>query len=522
MGSMRDHARPIVRKRSRHHARLAWPLLVIFLLGLNVYLFVLRGLPTATGGAEQHPPDPAPAALSARAPAGPSEERFESSLGEMQGVAGSRGELDPRPGDGAEAAGRADPPRLAAAAFGPVGTRFDLAKAKRVAGQRSMEQWCHQAAGDISQGDTFSTALSRQGMAAGQIFAIIEALKPVLNFRQCRQGERFEALIRPDGKLYRFVYLKSPEVSYVAERDDGRLVGRREKHQAEVTAVPVAVRIHGSLWQSLAGLEQRANLVAMIVDIFAWDIDFYVDTHPGDTIRLLIERHSVDGQFARWGRILAAEYSGDVGVHRAFWFDATGGRPEAEGTRGYFDEHGDSLRKAFLKSPLKFARISSSYGMRVHPVLGFNKMHNGIDFSAPIGTPVWAPADGTVLHAGWLGSCGKAIELRHANGYQTIFCHLSRIDRAVSKGKRVRQKQVIAKVGSTGRSTGPHLHYGMKLHGHYVNPLGQKFPPAKPVPKAELPTFTRAIAPLLESLEAIGLPNAGRTASAMPPREDAG
>lgn len=160
--------------------------------------------------------------------------------------------------------------------------------------------------------------------------------------------------------------------------------------------------------------------------------------------------------------------------------------------------------------------------MRVHPVLGFNKMHNGIDFSAPTGTPVWAPADGTVLHAGWLGSCGKAIHLRHANGYQTVYCHLSRIESAVRKGKRVRQKQVIAKVGNTGRSTGPHLHYGMKMSGRHVNPLGQKFPPAKPVPRAELPAYKRAISPLVKRLEAIGLPNAGRTASARPQKEEAG
>ena len=501
-----------------------WPLLVLVLLGLNIYLFGFRGLPGLTDGADPAsalaPKIPRPAASPRPSP--DAQERFVSQLGEMRGVAGSRDQATKAASFGLGGSDHYGQLRLAASALTWSGSRFDLSQSKGVAGQRSMEQWCRRASGAVAQGDTFTTALSRQGIAAGQIFAVIEALKPVLNFRQCRHGERFEALVRPDGKLHRFAYLKAPEVSYVAERSAGRLVGRRVAHKAEVTRVPVAVRIQGSLWQSMAGLEQRANLVAMIVDIFAWDIDFYVDTHPGDTIRLLIERYTVDGQHARWGRILAAEYAGDIGTHRAFWFDATGGRPEREGTRGYFDAQGDSLRKAFLKSPLKFARVSSSYGMRVHPVLGFNKMHNGIDFSAPIGTPVWSPADGTVLKSGWMGSCGKGIVLRHVNGYQTIYCHLSWIDPAVRPGKRVRQKQGIAKVGNTGRSTGPHLHYGMKLRGRHVNPLGQKFPPAKPVPKAELPAYKKAIAPLVEQLEAVGQPSAGRTAAAKTPVEEAG
>ncbi|MFH1922499.1 MAG: hypothetical protein ABIP48_21775, partial [Planctomycetota bacterium] len=377
MGSFRDHARPLERKRSRHRSHFIWPLLMVTLLGLNVYLFAFRGLPSTHGDPGRGRPGSGETTTATQ----PAEDRFVSPLGEMRGVAGSRGESDPDVSNQAAASLPPSQLRLAASALSWAGVRFDLARAKGVAGQRSMEQWCHQASGAMAQGDTFTTALTRQGIQTSQVVALIEALKPVFNFRQCRNGERFEALLRPDGKLHRFAYRKSPEVSYVADRSDGRLVGRRMRHKAEVSSVPVTVRIQGSLWQSLTGLEQRANLVAMIVDIFAWDIDFYVDTHPGDTIRLIIERHTVDGRHARWGRILAAEYAGDIGVHRAFWYDATGGKPEQEGTQRYFDSQGDSLRKAFLKSQLMFARVSARYGMLVHPVICVNKMHYGIDFS---------------------------------------------------------------------------------------------------------------------------------------------
>jgi murein DD-endopeptidase MepM/ murein hydrolase activator NlpD len=305
-------------------------------------------------------------------------------------------------------------------------------------------------------------------------------------------------------------------LSFQVDRRGGELVGRRITEQADIRLAPIALRIKDSLYASLDRAGESPALVMMIVDIFAWDIDFYIDTYQGDEIRLLVEKLSVDGEFVRYGQILAAEYRGQVGVHRAFRYETDDGKV------GYYDQDGGSLRKAFLKSPLKFTRISSGFGNRVHPILGFSKMHLGIDLAAPRGTPIWAPADGSVVFSGRKGVSGNLVVLRHANGYQTVFAHLHTIASAVRKGSRVIQKQVIGTVGSTGRSTGPHLHYGMKKDGRHVNPFRQRFPPADPVPASQMKTFLRAIAPLIRQLEAIQLPQSTRTAAVTSERKDAG
>ncbi len=473
-----------------------WLILLVSLLGINIYLFGIRGLPELTTPKSPDKKVP-PHSFNHKKHLRPTNKKaFTSSMGEMLGVAGVRESPDP-------SEDISDPdqksPLLIPHMWAYPNEKFNLQRAKGVAGQRSIEQWCHRIEGAIEPGDNMAHALVRSGIDSKQAFGIIQALKPVFNFRLCRIGERFEALQAPDGTIHRFSYHKNAEVSYLVRREGNSLIGERKKYDAKMDILPVGVSIHGSLWTSLDKLPKRADLVARIVDIFAWDIDFYMDTHPGDKMRFLIERYSVDGKFTRWGRILAAEYSGDIGVHRAFWYQSK----TDDSTIGYFDEKGGSLRKAFLKSPLKFARISSRFGMRVHPTLGFTKMHNGVDLAAPRGTPIWAPADGTVTVAGRRGASGIMLKLRHANGYETVFCHLSKISKGVRVGARVHQKQVIARVGSTGRSTGPHLHYGMKLRGRYINPMNRKFPPAKPVPKSEMKAYKDLIAPVIEQLDEI-------------------
>ncbi|HOX43932.1 MAG TPA: M23 family metallopeptidase [Myxococcota bacterium] len=457
------------RSPGRPRGRNPWPWLVGGLLLLNIYLFGIRGLP--------RPQAPEPAAAPAAA-SPPGEAPFRSALGEIRGVAGVR-------------LAHAQPARTAALTSGP---RFDLEAAEGVAGQRAFTDWCEPRAGQIGRGETFGVAVMRAGLDGPQTTRLVDALRDVLDFRRCREGDAFELLVCPGGGLQRFVYRKSAELAYRVDRRGERLEGRREERRAEVELAEVGVRIERCLYCSL-----EDALVAELVDIFAWDIDFYVDTQNGDTVRLLVERKRLDGKVIGYGRVLAAEYDGrSVGAHRALRYTS------ADGKAGFYDEQGGSLRKAFLKSPLKFARITSGFGTRVHPILGYSRVHAGIDFGAPTGTPVWAPADGTVLFAGRKGGYGNTVVLRHANGYQTLYAHLSSIK--VKAGARVQQKAVIAAVGSTGLSTGPHLHYGMTLHGKNVSPMAQRFPPAEPVPRAELDAFRGATAPLLDRLGRIRLP----------------
>ncbi|MBW1806563.1 MAG: M23 family metallopeptidase [Deltaproteobacteria bacterium] len=467
---------------------------------MNVYLIFFKGLP---GSQQSSLINEEPATSFATRKQNQNSDcssKFASQLGEINGISGIRdsGSIVSEPG-----------PHNSS-------LRFDLEEAQAIAGLRSLDQWCQRISGSIENGDTFVTALSRQGLERSQVFSIIASLRNIMDFRRCRAGERFDMLRSPTGRIERFTYYKSPIVSYRVKRSSKKLVGRQVKENAEVQLASIAIRIKGSVYASLERSGESPALVFELVDIFAWDIDFYIDTHPGDTIKLLVEKIMANDTFVRYGRILAAEYSGDIGDHRAFLYQTANQRI------GFYDEHGESLRKAFLKSPLKFSRISSVFGMRVHPILGFSKRHLGVDLAAPRGTPIWAPGDGTVTFAGRKGISGKLVVIRHANGYETIFAHLHSIAKGVRKGARVDQKQVIGTVGSTGRSTGPHLHYGMKKNGNHVNPFGQKFPPADPVPKAQLSGYKNTIAPLLKRLKEISVPPDPTTASITVGRKDAG
>ncbi len=480
-----------------------WPLLVGILLLVNGYLFFIRGLPGGekSGGEKLDGGTPVPPPAAAMRPAEPAgasapNERFQSALGEMRGVAGIRLPAN----DPAPKASRST-------------ERFDLEAAAGVAGLRALSDWCQKLEGRLEQNESLSFAMQREGVEPAIRDAVVAGLRSVLDFRRCREGDGFTLWKTPRGKLLRFAYqpARQPEVSFLLERRGGKLSSRREVERLEVSIEPIAIQVEGSLYQSLEAAGERPALVMLIVDIFAWDIDFYTDTRRGDVIRLLVEKHRLDGKFLRYGRILAAEYRGFVGVHRAFRFAVK------DGEDGYFDEDGGSLRKAFLKSPLKFVRITSGYGQRVHPILGYSAMHAGIDFGAPVGTPIWAPADGTVLFAGYKGANGNLVTLRHANGYETAFAHLQAIAREVRPGGRVRQKQVIGWVGNTGMSTGPHLHYAMRKNGALINPLTQKFPPADPVPPARLAEYRKTIAPILDRLKSIPLPlDAGAERAAQP------
>jgi murein DD-endopeptidase MepM/ murein hydrolase activator NlpD len=211
-------------------------------------------------------------------------------------------------------------------------------------------------------------------------------------------------------------------------------------------------------------------------------------------MRMVVEKVFADGRLLRYGEVLAAEYDGAAtGRKRLFRYR------DPAGQTSYFDEQGQSARRGFLKSPLKFANITSRFGTRRHPVLGYTRAHEGIDYGAPVGTPVWAVGDGQVRSAGWNGGCGKTVVLRHRNGYETVYCHLSGF--AVSSGKAVSQKQVIGYVGQTGLATGPHLHYAVRRGGGFVNPLQLKVPRDRPVPPEWMDDFREKISPLRTKLE---------------------
>ncbi|ATB42617.1 peptidase M23 [Cystobacter fuscus] len=354
----------------------------------------------------------------------------------------------------------------------------------------------------IEPNQPLAVALQEAGLPPEQVSAVISALEGVFDFRKSRVGDQFRLVLR-EGELDFFGYRQSAVDEWQVRRDGDRFVGSKRAIEVEKQVAVVSLEVNSSLYEAALAAGEDPLIGMVLADVFAWDIDFYRDVRRGDRARAVVEKFVSKGRFLRYGEVLAASYQGEsVGKKRVFRYELPDGKPS------FFQEDGASARKAFLKSPLKYAHVTSTFGSRFHPVLQYVKAHNGVDYAASVGTPVWAVADGTVTVAANTGAGGNTVCLRHSNGFETCYLHLSRFGQGVRAGARVSQKQVIALSGNTGRSTGPHLHYALKRSGHYVNPLNQNFPRTEPLPKSLLADFRAKVAPLAERLDAVSVAQA--------------
>jgi murein DD-endopeptidase MepM/ murein hydrolase activator NlpD len=344
--------------------------------------------------------------------------------------------------------------------------------------------------------DTFIALLLRGEVPPATAHEIVGMLRSAgADLRRVRPGEKLELSRDADGRLVTLAYAPSPWVRFeLADRGGGWEVDRLEAAR-EVRIEVRQDEIRNSLWDAVEGGAVAPGVLLDFVQIFESEFDFTADTRPGDRLRLLVEAHYADGVHVEYGRILAAQYLSEGQTLTGVGFQ--GAKRFA-----YYDLQGRTLRKAFLRSPLQFTRISSGFTYRrPHPILGGVRPHLAIDYAAPTGTPVWAVADGVVQFAGRKGGNGIQVLLRHRSGYKTYYNHLSRIARGVRSGARVSQKQVIGYVGSTGLSTGPHLDYRVSRHGRFVNPLSEKFLPGEPIAKAQRAQFMEYARALGERLE---------------------
>jgi murein DD-endopeptidase MepM/ murein hydrolase activator NlpD len=340
--------------------------------------------------------------------------------------------------------------------------------------------------GTIRKGTGLAETLADAGLTPALIAEVADGLAPVVDLRRLRAGTKVTVTFGPEGEPLRIACQTGLLEEVVLERTAKGWEARRERLAAETRVETVSGTIDTSLFESLADLGEGDRLTVDFVDIFAWDIDFSHELQKGDTFRIVVEKIYREGAFLTYGRILAAEYRDREELHQAFFF------PSSDGRGDYFTPEGKSLRKTFLRAPVSYSRISSGYSRRrLHPILRKAQPHLGVDYAAPPGTPVWAPAEGTVVSTSRDRTNGRKIVLRHPNGYTTYYLHLARFARGIRKGRKVRQKQVIGYVGSSGRSTGPHLDYRMKKGGRWVNPLQHKFPPGKPLPQEHLAEFSR-------------------------------
>ena len=358
--------------------------------------------------------------------------------------------------------------------------------------------------GTIGRNTNLASVLGRS-LSPAVIHRIVETARPLHDLARISVGHPFSVVVGPDGFLSNFSYA-------IDELRTLRVIRKGEDLTAEITTRSYDQRtevVQGVITSSLFGAVNDAGeqdqLALDLADIFAWDIDFHTELQKGDSFKVAVEKMYLDGRLSRYGRILSAEFVQGDRTLRAVRFDG-------ERSQGYYDPEGTPLRKAFLRSPLKFSRISSGFThSRFHPILKTMRPHYGVDYAAPVGTPVMASGDGVVIVAGWDGGYGKTVKIRHPNGYQTLYGHLSRIN--VKRGQRVSQEQYIGSVGMTGLATGPHLDYRMIKGGVFVNPLKIQSPRAEPVHRKERAAFEATRDRVLALLDAAA-PAATRTASA--------
>ena len=338
--------------------------------------------------------------------------------------------------------------------------------------------------GHARSGQIFSASLAEMGVPQAAISGILEAARGVFDFRHFRAGHELSIGRSVMGELRAVSYRIDPEHElWVAPQN-------KEFH-AEVKPIPITMenagisgRVEDSLFNAVTDAGERAELALSLADIFGWDIDFNTDTRPGDTFRLVVEKKRyANGALALYGRILLAEYVNAGHRYQAVLFH------DAEGHPAYYAADGKALKKAFLRSPLQFhAPITSHFSYsRFHPILKIYRPHLGIDYGAPEGAPVQAIGGGHVIFAGRGGGEGNMVRIRHTNGYETMYMHLSRI--LVGNGQQVVQGQRIGLVGHTGLATGPHLDFRIKQNGSYRNFETLKLPPADPVSRAQLSEF---------------------------------
>ena len=350
--------------------------------------------------------------------------------------------------------------------------------------------------GKVGKTDTLGRLLKKSGLSGAEADEVIRSLSGVLDFKTIRAGQTFRIERGPDGRVKLFELVVSKVRTVRAERQPtGELVGKGDTSQTRIEQKTIGGRIDSSLYAAIKASGETGALVDFFVDVFAYDLDFYNDTHDGDTFKVVVEKEFKDTEFLRYRKILAAEYRGKAGTFRTFAFKD-----------GYYDDAGASSEKSLLKTPLKFSRVSSGFDRkRMHPVLHTTRAHLGVDYAAPTGTPVWAAAAGVIVHRGDAGGAGNLVMLKHDGGIETAYMHLSKFADGQKVGQRVAAKTVIGYVGTTGLSTGPHLHFGVKRNGDYIDP--SKLTPirGKGVTGSDLATFKAEVERLDALLSGIAI-----------------
>lgn len=347
----------------------------------------------------------------------------------------------------------------------------------------------------LSRGETLYGSLLSKGISASKALRVLSVLGRRLNLRSCGTGDSYTASLDETGKIVSLLYKRGFKQLFNVESDStGYVVSQGAIEPAGITR-RIDGRIASCLWDAFTSTGEDPRIALELADVFAWEIDFITDPRVGDTFTIVFEELRYPSGEVEIGEVLCSRYVNGGREHLVFRFDNEDGKPE------YYDYDGNSARRVFLKSPLNYRRISSFFSRsRFHPILKTYRPHQGVDYSAPQGTPIVSIGDGRVVQAGWNGGFGRYVEIRHNSEYTSCYGHLSGYGSGIHKGAKVSQGEVVGYVGSTGLSTGPHLDFRIKKFGTYVNPLTIDCPRAEPVSEDRRPQFIEAREILLRAL----------------------
>ncbi|MEM7054687.1 MAG: peptidoglycan DD-metalloendopeptidase family protein [Pseudomonadota bacterium] len=345
----------------------------------------------------------------------------------------------------------------------------------------------------IASGDTLEVIFRRLGLSPALLHEIANIEEYGRELTRIRPGDEFAFDISPEGQFHALRTEYGDDQWLFVEQSHDGLIARTEPRLLEVRTVEIEAEITSSLFNAAKNAGLSDNMTLRLASIFAWDIDFALDIRRGDRFALVYEEIYREGQFLRQGSILAARFINQGDSFEAIRFDAGDG-PD------FYDPEGRPMRKAFLRAPLNFTRVTSNFNpRRFHPVTRRVRPHNGTDYGGPVGTPIWAAGDGRVTESAYNNINGHYVFIQHGNHIVTKYLHLSK--RHVNIGDRVRQGQTIGLLGATGRVTGPHLHYEFLVNGRHRNPRTVDLPVAQPLGPEILPDYRRAAGPLLIRLE---------------------
>ncbi|ROL67675.1 peptidase M23 [Pseudomonas protegens] len=348
----------------------------------------------------------------------------------------------------------------------------------------------------VTKGDTLSTLFEKVGLPATSVHEVLASDKQAKQFSQLKHGQKLEFELTPDGQLNNLHSKVSDLETITLTKSPKGFTFSRVITKPVVRSAYVHGVINSSLSQSAARAGLSHSLTMDMANVFGYDIDFAQDIRQGDEFDVIYEQKVANGKVVGTGNILSARFTNRGKTYTAVRYT------NKQGSSSYYTADGNSMRKAFIRTPVDFARISSRFSMgRKHPILNKIRAHKGVDYAAPRGTPIKAAGDGKVLLAGRRGGYGNTVIIQHGNTYRTLYGHMQGFAKGVKTGGSVKQGQVIGYIGTTGLSTGPHLHYEFQVNGVHVDPLGQKLPMADPIAKAERARFLQQSQPLMARMD---------------------